>query len=323
MQRFNFIYHGNTNPYFNLSMEEYLLTKKTDSFICLWKNSPSVIVGVNQNTLEEVNLAFTQKNDIKVIRRQTGGGAVYHDLNNICYTVIAPFEHSENSYIKFASPIIEYLKTLGVNAEFSGRNDILIEGKKISGNAQKIVGNRIIQHGTLMFNTDVDMLTNSLKVNKLKIQSKGIKSVKSRVTNISNYVDIDATTFFNGLVEFVKKDCIPYTLTEEDIKGINQLIESKYSKDLWNIGYSPKGKNSFSYKFNFGLLNLNFDSVEGKIFNLNIYGDFFTNRDIKEFSKSLEGVQFNYKSLLLAFERISDYIVGANGKEIIDKLFDE
>ena len=145
---YKFITHDNHNPYFNLASEEYLLKVKGGYYFYLWINSPSVIVGINQNTLQEVNLGFTERNGIKVVRRLTGGGAVYHDLNNICYTVIAPYDENVDNYKKFTAPVIEYLNSLGVKAEFSGRNDITVDGKKISGNAQTVHNGTIMHHGT-------------------------------------------------------------------------------------------------------------------------------------------------------------------------------
>ncbi|MCQ2387046.1 MAG: lipoate--protein ligase family protein [Clostridia bacterium] len=169
---FKFISHDIHNAYFNLASEEYLLKIKGGYYFYLWVNEPAVIVGINQNTLAEVNLQYVDKNDIKVVRRLTGGGAVYHDLENICYTVIAPYNQNEDNYKKFTAPVIEYLNSLGVKAEFSGRNDITVDGKKISGNAQTIVGDKIMHHGTLLFKTNMEVLEGALKPNKLKVESK-------------------------------------------------------------------------------------------------------------------------------------------------------
>lgn len=324
MSKTYFLYQNNTNPYYNLALEEYLLTKKQDSFISVWQNEPSVIVGVNQNAIEEVNLAYTESKGIKVVRRITGGGAVYHDLNNICYTVIAPYTQKDSSYVKFAYPIIAHLNSLGVKAEFNGRNDICIGDKKISGNAQKIFGDRILQHGTLLFDTDVAVLSKSLNVNKLKIESKGIKSVKSRVTNIKEHLSgVTFNGFLQGLILSLKKGLEEYHLTEFDHQEINKLIEEKYSQYDWNIGSSPKGEITFSDRFNFGTFTLNFNVVKGKVENAKIYGDFFELKDVLEFAKKLNGLDFTKQSFVVAFSKISDYIQGANPNEITNKLFNE
>ena len=188
MNSVKFIYSNCIDPFFNIASEEYLL-KQTDGFyIYLWQNSPAVIIGNNQNTLLEVNLGYAKNNNVSIVRRLTGGGAVYHDLNNVCYTIIAPFNSSENNYVKFTKPVIDFLDSLGVKATFSGRNDITIGDKKISGNAQVVYKDRIMHHGTLLFNSDLDVLSKVLLENKLKTQSKGIKSNRARVTNIKNHL---------------------------------------------------------------------------------------------------------------------------------------
>lgn len=322
MDKFLFLTHDFTDPYFNLASEEYLLKHRKEYFIYLWINAPAVIVGINQNTVQEVNLDYTTSHGIKVVRRQTGGGAVYHDLNNLCYTVIAPFRENVDNYRRFTAPVIEYLNTLGVKAEFSGRNDIVIDGKKISGNAQTVSGGRIMHHGTLLFDTDMTALTFALKPNKLKTESKGIKSVRARVTNIKQYLpDMTVEEFKNGLKEYFKKTCEEYVLNKNDIAEIDKLVRDKYSLYEWNIGRSPKGKNLFEYKFPFGILSFSFDTVEGKIENADISGDFFSVGDIKEFASTLDGVKFTKNDVAAAFQPISGYIKGANADEIIDKLF--
>ena len=323
MEKFLFLTHDNVEPYFNLASEEYLLKNRTENFIYLWINAPAVIVGVNQNTLEEVNLDYTASHGIKVVRRQTGGGAVYHDLNNVCYTVIAPFDENADNYRRFTAPVIEYLNSLGVKAEFSGRNDIVISGKKISGNAQTVFGGRIMHHGTLLFDTDMTALSLALKPNKLKTESKGIKSVRARVANIKDYLpNLTAKEFKNGLSEYFKKFSEEYFLTETDICAIDKLVEEKYSTYEWNVGRSPKGKNKFEYKFPFGIFTLNFDTENGKIQNAEITGDFFSFRDIKEFAASLCGVKFVKSDVLSAFKKVGEYIKGADAEEIVGALFE-
>lgn len=322
MNNFLFLTHDITDPYFNLASEEYLLRKKTEYFIYLWINEPAVIVGVNQNALQEVDLGYTDSHGIKVVRRQTGGGAVYHDLNNLCYTVIAPYDEKVDNYRKFTAPVIEYLNSLGVKAEFSGRNDIVIDGKKISGNAQTVVNGRIMHHGTLLFDTDTAVLANALKPSKLKIESKGIKSVRTRVTNIREYLpDMTVADFKKGLADYFAKDCKRYNFTDEDILEINKLVRDKYSTYEWNIGRSPKGKNLFQYKFPFGIFELSFDTEDGRLKNVEISGDFFSFKDIKGFAQTLNGTKFTKKDMASALQGIGDYIKGANGREIADKMF--
>ncbi len=319
---FKFITHNNTNPYFNLASEEYLLKQTKDYYIYLWTNAPSVIVGVNQNAIEEVNLSYTKENDIKIVRRMTGGGAVYHDLGNLCYTVIAPYNESENAYQRFTAPVLEYLKELGLNAEFSGRNDILVDGKKISGNAQTVYKDRVMVHGTLLFDSDVSVLEKALKPNKLKMQSKGIKSVRSRVMTLKDKFNMSLSEFRKGLENKFLAFSEPYYFTESDLTEIEKLVKDKYSTEEWNIGYSPKGSITFEQKFNFGVFNFTFNVLDGKVQNACIYGDFFEKKPIKEFALNLNGISFNFVQLSKAFSNIGDYIDTAKGEDVVKKLFE-
>ena len=321
---FKFITHDNRDAYFNLASEEYLL-KQTDGFyFYLWINDPAVIVGVNQNALQEVNLGYTKENSIKVVRRLTGGGAVYHDSGNLCYTVIAPYNDSENNYVKFTAPVIEYLNSLGVKAEFSGRNDITVDGKKISGNAQTVYNNRIMHHGTILFSTDPERLKNSLNPSKLKIESKGIKSIRARVTNVKDHLKTPLTIeqFKQGLSQKLANGAEICSFSALDIAKINKLVEEKYSLYEWNIGKSPKGKNKMQEKFPFGIVEITFDTENGKIFNAEITGDFFSLQDVKPLSEKLNGVPFTFDGIKNAISDVDKYIVGANANELAKAFFD-
>lgn len=322
--KFKFITHDNHDAYFNLASEEYLLKQKDGYYFYLWINNPAVIVGTNQNALQEVNLSYTEANGIKVVRRLTGGGAVYHDAGNLCYTVIAPFNPNEDNYKKFTAPVIEYLNSIGVSATFSGRNDITVDGKKISGNAQTVFKDRIMHHGTLLFDTDTSVLSAALNPSKLKMESKGIKSVRSRVTNIKDYVkgDMSVEEFKEGLAQKFLKNCERYAFSATDIKNIEKLVAEKYSRYEWNIGRSPKGKNRFEAKFPFGIFTLTFDTENGIIENAEIYGDFFSLKDVNVFAQKLNGVRFVESELYNAFASVGEYIPDADGKAIVKEIFD-
>lgn len=323
MEKFKFITHDNHDPYFNLASEEYLLKQTDGYYFYLWINEPSVIVGVNQNAIEEVNLSYTEKEGIKVVRRLTGGGAVFHDSGNLCYTVIAPFNDTENAYKKFTAPVIEYLNSLGVKAEFSGRNDITVAGQKISGNAQTVYNGRIMHHGTLLFSSDMLGLTKSLNPSKLKMESKGIKSVRARVTNISEHLKNNMTIldFKEGLKNIFLKNSEEYQFSDFDFREINKLKEEKYSTYEWNIGRSPKGKNTFMHKFPFGIFTLTFDTENGLISNAEIHGDFFSKKPINGFYIRLNGIKFNREDFEKAFRDIDEYIANANANDIINEIF--
>lgn len=322
--KFYFITHDNRNPYFNLASEEYLLKQTDGYYFYLWINDPAVIVGVNQNAFEEVNLSFVEQNGVKVVRRLTGGGAVYHDSGNLCYTVIAPYNSQENNYVKFTSPIIEYLNSLGVKAQFSGRNDIVIDGKKISGNAQTVYGNRIMHHGTILFSANPDALSGALNPNKLKMQSKGIKSIRARVTNVSDYLPngFSIEQFKNGLMQKFLTTCTPYQFNQKDKTEIEKLVREKYSTYEWNFSRSPKATNVFEGKFNFGIIKIYFDIQDGNMQNVQINGDFFCIKPIDYLINKLNGVKYTKESILQAFKGVEEVISCANAIEIANAMFE-
>ncbi len=323
MSDFYFLTSPSNDPYFNLASEEYLLKHKQGYYIYLWKNSPAVIIGNNQNTLLEVNLKNAESKNVKIVRRMTGGGAVYHDLNNVCYSVVAPYSNTENNYVKFTTPVIEFLNSLGVKAEFSGRNDITIDGKKISGNAQVVYKDRILHHGTLLFDTDLTTLSDVLIENKLKTQSKGVKSIRARVTNIKEELKSPLTCneFFYSLCNYFQKDLPLYTFNEKDLAEIQKLVDSKYSTYEWNIGYSPKGNVRFDGRFDFGTLTLTFNLIDGIINNSEIFGDYFANENPQTLIENLNGKKFIKEEVENTIKDINLYIKGANANEIVEKLF--
>lgn len=323
MEKFKFITHDIRNPYFNLASEEYLLKGTDGYYFYLWINDPAVIVGVNQNAIEEVNQGYVNQNGIKVVRRLTGGGAVYHDGGNLCYTVIAPYNPNENGYLKFTAPVIEYLNQLGVNACFGGRNDILVDGKKISGNAQTVYNGRVMHHGTLLFDTDTNVLTSALNPNKLKMQSKGIKSVRSRVVNLKEYLpDFTVGKLKDGLKEKFLTVADNYEFNQVDINAIEKLVAEKYSRYEWNIGRSPKGKNVLNKKFPFGIITLTFDTNNGVIENAQIHGDFFSLKELSPLENALNGVKFEKESVCTALKNVDEYISGADSITIANALFE-
>ncbi len=318
-----FIKGISNDPYFNLASEEFLLRRTDGYFIYIWINAPAVIVGINQNTAEEVNLDYTESHGIKVVRRQTGGGAVYHDLNNVCYTIIAEYDGERDNYRYFTEGIIGYLKTLGINAEFSGRNDVVIDGMKISGNAQCVYKNRIMHHGTLLFDTDMSVLTSALKPHKLKIESKGIKSARARVTNIKNHLvkELTATQFYDGLADYFSAQAERYEFTAEDIAEIEKLRTEKYSTFAWNIGMSPTAKISAEEKFPYGLVKVNFDIEGGALQNVSFTGDFFSLKEVSALNHALNGVLYKKEELTAALNGVEKFIIGAKPEEIAELFF--
>ena len=313
------IYNEITNPYFNLAMEEYLLKNFNEDMFILWRNENAVIVGKNQNTLSEINLDYIKEHSIPVVRRQSGGGAVFHDLGNINFTFIANNNDSFSDFKRFTTPIIDLLKTLDINAEFSGRNDLLIDGYKFSGNAQYNYKDRVMHHGTLLFSSQITDLSNALKVKLIKFEGKGVKSVKSRVTNISDHLKEPLTVLeFKDLImnylEKINTDNKHYTLSELDIENINKLVEDKYSTWDWNFGNSPKYTLYNELKYPGGNVEFNLNVDKGIIKDIKFFGDFFGKCDISTIEDLLVNTKHEENNLreILNTININDYFLGAN-----------
>jgi len=317
-----------TDPHKNLAAEEYFLKQKEGSYFILWRNESSVIVGRNQNTFAEIDIPYAEENNIPVVRRLTGGGAVFHDLGNLNYTFIEEnASHKFGDYASFSAPIIEALKSMGIDASLSGRNDICIGDKKISGNAQTMHKGRMLHHGTLLFSSNVATLTNVLKVNPLKIQSKGIKSVKSRVTNISEHIKGDMTImeFKDLLLKFALKNGgnTLYEITPDDEKEIDRLYVEKYSTKEWNYGFDKDYSFKNEAKFKGGLVTVCFDIKDNKIENPRIFGDFFGVKNIEDFEKKLEGVEYTPDTLkkFLKTQDIQTYFSDISMDELLTIMF--
>lgn len=317
-----------TSPYFNLALEEYILKHFEEECFMLWQDAPSVIVGKNQNALSEINADYVRENNIPVVRRLSGGGAVFHDLGNLNFTFIQnDMEDSFIDFKKFTQPIIEALKKLGVAAEHSGRNDLVIDGKKFSGNAQYKYRNRILHHGTLLFSSNITDLSASLNVNKSKFEDKAVKSVESRVTNISSHLQQKLS--IGEFIELIRqqvtaqKDCVPYTLSEEDLRNVNRLVEEKYSTWDWNYGFSPAYNFKNQKKFTGGLLEAYLNVNKGTIDTIKLYGDFFGKKDITEIEQALHGVKHDEKSTreALAGFNMDEYLSNIGLEGLIQVLF--
>jgi len=248
-----FIYSSSNNPYYNLATEEYFLKSSQEEIFILYVNGPCIIVGKHQNLLSEINLPFVLEKNIKLARRISGGGTVYQDLNNLNFSYLHNCTNIEQiNYKKFTYPILESLREIGLNVEFSDRNDLLIDTKKISGNAMHIFKTRVLSHGTLLFNTDLNQLSSALKNNPLKYFDKSIKSVKSKVTNISHYLSHPMSMNEFCILLFQKiigksTNAVLEPITNPENKSINQILKQKFETWDWIFGYSPKYifKNSF------------------------------------------------------------------------------
>ena len=250
-----YIDNERTDPYWNLALEEYLLKNSSQEFFILWQNKPSIIVGRNQNTVSEINAEYVREHSIPVVRRLTGGGAVFHDLGNLNYTFIVNDNGGAGiDFEKYTQPVLEVLHGLSVNAELSGRNDLTIDGRKFSGNSQYRYRNRLLHHGTLLFSSNLPDISSALKVDPSKFEGKGVQSVRSRVTNISEHLKMPLTLaeFKNRITNNIKSshsEFEVYNLSEQELTSINSLEKEKYSTWEWNYGASPAYNISKRKKF--------------------------------------------------------------------------
>ena len=323
---------GITDPRINLAIEEYALNTmdvEKDSFLLFYINQPSIIIGRNQNTIEEINTDFVEQNGIIPVRRLSGGGAVYHDLGNLNFSFLTKDDgDSFRNFKKFTQPVVDALQKMGVDAELSGRNDILAGGKKISGNAQFSTRGRMFSHGTLMFDTEIDAVVSALKVKKDKIESKGIKSIRSRVTNIVDLLDKPMTIeeFRLAILSsiFGGEDKVQYwELTEEDWANIHKLSEERYQKWEWNYGKSPKSNIQHSHRFPTGSVDVRLEVNKGVIEEVKFFGDFFGVGEMEEVEVLLVGKNYSKEAIEQALESVDvpKYFGGITKEELIQLMY--
>jgi lipoate-protein ligase A len=316
------------DPSLNLALEEYLLRfAKTDQDLLLFYiNRPSIIIGRHQNTLEEINTEYVQQRQIQVVRRLSGGGAVYHDLGNLNFSFITAYSSDvPHSFAKFTAPVIQALAALGVQAELSGRNDIQVDGRKVSGNAQYITGSRMYSHGTLLFNSDLDHVGEALKVKPGKIASKGIKSIRSRVANISEF--LPQTMSIEEFRAFILKhvfsgseDVPQYVLTDEEWDAVHHLADERYRQWDWNYGQSPDYNIYKAQRFAGGEIELYLNVEQETIRSAKIHGDFFSKGDLGDLEQRLTGLPYHPSELrqaLSGFE-FEKYFLGFTGQEVLE-----
>ncbi|RUL47486.1 MULTISPECIES: lipoate--protein ligase [Lysinibacillus] len=323
---------GINDPQINLAIEEYVLKNmdiEKDDYLLFYINQPSIIIGKNQNTIEEINTDYVEDNGIIVVRRLSGGGAVYHDLNNLNFSFLTKDDgNSFHNYKKFTQPVVDALVKLGINAELSGRNDILAEGRKVSGNAQYATRGRMFSHGTLMFDTDVDAVVSALKVKKDKIESKGIKSVRSRVGNIIEFLK-EPMTVEQFRMEILKsifdgeENIQYYELTDEDWEKIYKISEERYQTWEWNYGKSPRFNIQKTNRFPSGGIDIRLEVNKGIIEEAKIFGDFFGVGDVEEIEKLLLGVKYDRSEIAKAISEIdiAHYFGGITKEDFLQLIY--
>ncbi|GAP13322.1 lipoate-protein ligase [Longilinea arvoryzae] len=321
----------NYKPYVNLALEEYLLRNfpGEDDILLFYINEHAIIIGKHQNTLEEINQEYVQAHDIHITRRLSGGGAVYHDLGNLNFSFITQNKpENVQNFVKFTQPVVEALKEMGVPAESGGRNDILVDGRKVSGNAQYISRTRMVSHGTLLLNTDLSVLSHALNPKPTKFESKGIKSVRSRVANIREFLsaDMDILDFRQRILQHILRaeDGIPqYHLTAADWEAVHKLSVERYQTWDWNYGQSPKFNVQRVQRFSSGEIDARIEVEKGLIHNIRFYGDFFSGRELNELESALMGLRYQEAEVgaKIAGLPIGEYFFGVTPEELLTFLF--
>ncbi|WP_148357163.1 lipoate--protein ligase [Peribacillus simplex] len=322
---------GITDPRINLAIEEYALKHLNidETYLLFYINRPSIIIGRNQNTIEEINADYVDGNGITVVRRLSGGGAVYHDLGNLNFSFITRDDgDSFHNFKKFTHPVVETLEKLGIHAELSGRNDILAEGKKISGNAMFSTKGRMFSHGTLLFQSEMDHIVSALKVKKDKIESKGIKSIRSRVGNIADFLKepMSVEEFRSYLLQNIFKDSgkvTEYVLTETDWEKIHKISEERYQNWEWNYGKSPKFNLQNSHRFAVGSVDIRLEVNRGIIENCKIYGDFFGVGEVADIEQKLTGTRYEKEAISSVLDEIDvrHYFGNVTKEEIVALIY--
>lgn len=318
---------GSHDPYYNLAFEETVLLRRTQGeYLILWQNGSTVVVGRNQNTAEEIDQAFVAKHHIHVVRRGTGGGAVYHDLGNLNYSFISDAGDAEKLTMeRFTRPVVSALRGLGLDAEASGRNDILVEGRKVSGTAQRLLGGRILHHGCLLFDADPAMLAGALRADPEKFASKSTKSVRSRVGNVRDFLKQDMTLpqFWQYLKTSMAADGLTETtLSTEELASVEALRRDKYDTWQWNWGSSPKYTMKNRRRFPGGTLEVRADVGQGVITKIVFYGDFLSVSPLEGLCAALEGCPFRREELQAVLDRfpVRELFGEVTADEVLDTV---
>ncbi len=331
-----------TDAEFNLALEQYVFEEmdRSQEYFMLWQNASAIIIGKNQNTIEEINQKYVEDHNIQVVRRLSGGGAVYHDLGNLNFTFIMDAgDTSQMDLHAFCRPIAKALRQMGVEAEVNGRNDITIEGRKFSGNSQYVRKGRVMHHGTLMFDSDLSVVSECLKVSRDKVESKGIKSVRSRVTNIREHLkeDVSLEQFRELLIHAMEGEGTGdeeditawgcpmerYTFTPEELARVEEIRQERYGRWQWNYGYSPKHSICKERRVEgCGQIVVSMEVKEGYLEQICFRGDYFGNEDASCLAELLEGCALERETLtaVLAQAEVEKYFHCLTAEQLVDIL---
>ena len=316
-----------TDPAFNLAAEEYVFEKlpRDAMYVMLWQNDNAIIVGKHQNTLAQINEAFVREKEIKVVRRLSGGGAVYHDMGNLNYTIIADGD-GDLDFGRFCRIVLDALARVGVRGELNGRNDMTIDGKKFSGNAQYAKQGRVMHHGTILFDSDSSVLAGALQVDEAKIKAKGVKSVRSRVTNVRPHLPKDMplkqfkkVLLGSILTQFPGEE---YIFTAGDIAEIEKL-SLRYRDWEWNYGKSPACDLVRKQRVEgCGTVEAYLSLDQGRIQQLQFRGDFFSAREPEGLAQRLVGLPLERQALaaVLLAEDVGSFFMGLDAAGLLDIL---
>ncbi len=323
---------GITDARVNLALEEYVFRSKPagEDVLLFYVNDRAIIIGRNQNTIEEIDADVVAERGVTVVRRVSGGGAVYHDTGNLNFSFMTPDVKARfNRYDHFTRPVIEVLHALGVPAELGGRNDILAGGRKISGNAQFAAPARMFSHGTLLLNSDLDAVTAALRPKPGKVESKGVKSIRSRVANISEFLHspLDVAELRERIIERIfgtrDRTQIPQIeLTNADWDAVHALVATKYGTWSWNYGENPPSNVQRARRYPAGELDVRLDVKDGQIAAARIFGDFMGREDVAQLEARLMGVPYDRAAVERALTAVdlSDYFGDVAREDVLALL---
>ena len=319
------------DPNYNLAFEEHVLLRRHDAlYLILWQNDNTIVIGQNQNAEAEIDQNFVQKHGIKVARRMTGGGAVYHDLGNLNYSFIADAGDADRLTIeRFTLPIVDALRNLGLNAEASGRNDIVIDGKKVSGTAQRLAGERILHHGTLLFDSDLSIAAGALRVDPEKFRAKHATSVRGRIGNIRDFLrlqgrDMTLMEFWAYLKEALAGDSlVPDEMDVRELEHVHHVKETKYDTWEWVYGHSPAYDLRNVCWWTGGKLEIQASIQRERIADIRFFGDFLSVMPLTALTEELVGCPYRRKTVRTILERypIRELFGGITAEEVLSTTF--
>ncbi len=314
------------NGTYNLVLEKHLVDHLDTPTLLVWRNRPGVYIGRHQNTLDEIDTEYVEAQGFEVFRRLSGGGTIFHDESNVYYSFMFPNERSvTENFAYFNTMIVEFLHSIKVEAERSGRNDILVHGRKISGSAEHYAANNVVHHGSLLFATNIQHMAPALTPNKQKFTSKAISSVAQRVDNIMNHVELDVDQFTDKLIQyFVEKFGGTFdSISDDEHQATMKLIEDYYGTFEWNYGKSPEFTHTKEMRYPFGIVEVNLNVKNGTINNMRIVGDFFHTLDLSDIEQRFIGVRYqkaDVESVIQAID-IPSIIVGATAEDILNLIW--